>query len=151
MILDNIKNSVRYFALHPGFEPAFKFLKSPSMANLKEGKQLIDGERLFALGTASKGKGMEDTVFESHRKYIDIQFTVSGCDSIGWEEQPRLIPDAKGYDPDKDVEFYKDRPTIWVPVGSGQFAVFYPEDAHAPFATDAFIHKVIIKVALDWK
>jgi hypothetical protein len=49
------------------------------------------------------------------------------------------------------VEFYTDRPTLWIPVSSGRFAIFYPEDAHAPLGTDAFVHKIVIKVAVDWR
>jgi biofilm protein TabA len=106
---------------------------------------------LFALGMATNGKGMEKAVFETHRKYIDIQFTVSGADLIGWDEQPHCTPAPEGYNADKDVEFYTDRPKLWIPVSSGRFAIFYPEDAHAPLGTDGFVHKVVIKIALNWK
>ena len=112
---------------------------------------MIDGDCLFALGMGTEGKGQENAIFETHRKYIDIQFTVSGCDTIGWEEQARCTSDPKGSNTDKDVEFYTDRSTLWIPVSSGRFAIFYPEDAHALLGTDAFLHKVVIKVAIDWR
>ena len=127
----------------------FKFLKNHSIEQRKDGKTVIDGDCLFALGMATEGKGQENAVFETHRKYIDIQFTVSGCDIIGWDEQARCSPDPKGYNTDKDVEFYTDRPTLWIPVSSGLFAIFYPEDAHAPLGTDSFVHKIVIKVVID--
>ncbi len=151
MIFDSLTHSSRYLPLHPGFEAGFKFLKNHSIEQLKDGKNVIDGDRLFALGMATEGKGQENAVFETHRKYIDIQFTVSGCDTIGWDEQARCSPDPEGYNTDKDVEFYTDRPTLWIPVSSGRFAIFYPEDAHAPLGTDAFVHKIVIKVAVDWR
>ena len=34
-------------------------------------------------------------------------------------------------------------------VSSGAFAIFYPEDAHAPLATSGPIHKAVVKVAVD--
>lgn len=151
MIFDSLKHSRRYLPLHPGFETGFKFLKNQSIEQLKDGKNVIDGDRLFALVMATEGKGKENTVFETHRKYIDIQFTVSGCDTIGWDEQARCTPDSKGYNPDDDVEFYTERPTLWIPVSSGRFAIFFPEDAHAPLGTDAFVRKIVIKVAVDWR
>ena len=151
MILDSINNSTRYVALHPGFKTSFDFLKNHSLDQLIDGKHSIKGDRLFALSMATEGKGQDNAVFETHHKYIDIQFTVSGCDSIGWDEQANCTPDPAGYNPDNDVEFYADRPTLWIPVSSGRFAIFYPEDAHAPLGTDAFVHKIVIKVALDWK
>jgi len=33
---------------------------------------------------------------------------------------------------------------------AGSFAIFFPEDVHAPLGTDGFIHKVVIKVAVEW-
>jgi biofilm protein TabA len=33
----------------------------------------------------------------------------------------------------------------------GTFAIFFPEDAHAPMAGEGLIHKVVVKVAVDWK
>ena len=151
MIFDSLNHSRRYLPLHPGFDAGFKFLKNLSVEQLKDGKNEIDGERLFALSMATEGKGQENAVFETHRKYIDIQFTVSGCDTIGWDEQARCTPDPEGYNADKDLEVYTDRPTLWIPVSSGRFAIFYPEDAHAPLGTTAFVHKIVIKVALDWR
>ena len=151
MIFDSLKHSRRYLPLHPGFETGFKFLKNNSAEQLKDGRNEIDGDRLFAISMATEGKGQDNAAFETHRKYIDIQFTVSGCDTIGWNEQARCSPDNEGYNIDKDVEFYTDRPTLWIPVSSGRFAVFYPEDAHAPLGTDAFVHKIVIKIAVDWR
>lgn len=151
MIFDSLNHSGRYIALHPGFESGFKFLQKHSIEQLKDGKNEIDGDRLFALSMATEGKGQDKAVFETHRKYIDIQFTVSGCDTIGWDEQARCTPAPEGYNSDNDVEFYTDRPTLWIPVSSGRFAIFYPEDAHAPLGTDAFVHKIVIKVAIDWR
>lgn len=151
MILDSLNNYSRYTALHPGFAIGFKFLKNHPLEEFREGKQEIDGDRLYALGMALNGRRMERAVFETHRKYIDIQYTVSGCDSIGWDQPNNLTPDVNGYDPEKDIEFYNERPTIWIPVCNGRFAIFYPEDAHAPLGTDSFVHKVVVKIALYWK
>ena len=151
MIFDSLNNYTRYTTLHPGFTAGFEFLKNHPLEEFKEGKHDIEGDRLFALGMALNGKSMENAVFETHRKYIDVQYTVSGCDSIGWDEPQNCTPDPKGYDPERDVEFYNERPTLWIPVSSGRFAIFYPEDVHAPLGTDTFVHKVVLKIAIDWK
>jgi beta-galactosidase beta subunit len=37
-----------------------------------------------------------------------------------------------------------------VTVAPGSFGIFFPEDAHAPAAADGPIHKVVLKVAVDW-
>jgi YhcH/YjgK/YiaL family protein len=150
MILDSLNNSERYFAIHPKLKNGFEFLKNYPIAELKEGKHIIDGDRLFAIGMATEGKGKKNAAFETHRKYIDIQYTVSGSDTIGWQETSHCTPENKGYDPEKDVEFYSNRPQYWITVPAGCFAVFFSQDAHAPLGTDEYIHKVVVKVATSW-
>jgi YhcH/YjgK/YiaL family protein len=150
MILDRLENSLRYAPLHPGFETAFNFLKKSSLNEFKEGKDRLDGERLFALAMTTKGKGRRDARLESHRRYIDLQYTVAGSDFIGYEIKSTCIPDENGYDSESDIEFYSNSPTAWLPVPAGSFAIFFPEDVHAPLGTDDFIHKVVIKVAVEW-
>lgn len=151
MILDHLNSHRRYLAVHPGFEAGFEFLRHHPLADLKEGRLEIDGDRLFALGVAAVGKGRQEAAFETHRKYIDIQYTVSGCDYIGWVEKSFCTPDQRGYNSEKDIEFFSDRPRWWVPAAAGNFAVFFPEDAHAPLGADEFVHKVVVKVAVDWR
>ena len=151
MILDVLENFRRYKSIHPGFQAAFKYLRSSSMNGFKSGKETIKGELLFALAMDTKGKGRQGAKFESHRGYIDIQYTVTGCDMIGFEYESRCIADGKGYDAESDIEFYTNSPEVWLPVPAGSFAVFFPEDIHAPLGTDGAVHKVVIKVAVDWK
>ena len=110
MIFDNLNNYTRYTTLHPGLKTSFEFLINHQLDDLIDVKHTIDGEHIFALGMSTNGKGIENAVFETHRKYIDIQYTVSGSDLIGWDEQPHCTPDPDGYNTEKDVEFYTDRP-----------------------------------------
>jgi biofilm protein TabA len=38
-----------------------------------------------------------------------------------------------------------------VTIPQGSFGIFYPEDAHAPMGSDGPLHKVVVKVAVDWQ
>jgi len=49
MILDSLNNSDRYLAIHPGFKDSFEFLKNYPIEEIKEGKHIIEGDRLFAI------------------------------------------------------------------------------------------------------
>jgi biofilm protein TabA len=151
MILDHLENSLRYASVHPGFQAALNFLKSSSIQDFKDGKETIDGKRLFALAMDTKGKGRQGARLESHRRYIDLQYTVSGSDLIGYETRPACTADEKGYDSESDIEFYTNSPAVWLPVPAGSFAVFFPDDIHAPLGTDGVVHKIVVKVAVEWK
>jgi biofilm protein TabA len=146
MILDHLVNYQRYVDMHPAFAKAFEFLAEmdPEM----EGRFELDGDDLYCLVENVKPMGKENRRLEVHQKYIDIQYVVTGKDIMGWES---VEEDAPGdlYDPDKDFRLIDTPPLCWVEVPAGYFAVFYPEDAHAPLAGDKVIKKVVIKVKVQ--
>ena len=59
------------------------------------------------------------------------------------------IRDRDAYDAEKDLEFFYDRPESWVRVPQGSFAVFLPQDIHAPLATTQYVHKAVVKVKVS--
>jgi YhcH/YjgK/YiaL family protein len=66
-----------------GLEPAFEFLEQASNRELPAGKHPIDGDRFFAIVVRADSRSPETAEFEAHRKYIDIQYLVSGRETIG--------------------------------------------------------------------
>ena len=62
--------------------------------------------------------------FEAHKKYIDIQFIISGRERIGYADIATLEPDTE-YDAETDAAFYAKRENITgLVLESGMFAVF---------------------------
>ena len=49
-----------------------------------EGKYEIDGDKVYALVTSGKTKLAEEPIFEAHRKYIDLQYILSGEEDTGY-------------------------------------------------------------------
>ncbi len=145
MILDAIGEGARYSSSHPGFEPAFRFLGTKDLASLPTGRIALDGDRLYALVMDVAGKGRGAARLETHRRYIDIQYVVSGCDVMGWRSAAEPLP-GDGYDVAKDIEFHHAAPACWLEVPAGHFAVFFPADAHAPLAGSGPVRKVVVKV-----
>lgn len=148
MILDTLENANRYKALHPGFAEAVDFMQRPDLKDLEEGRHEINGDHVYALVIRKFGKKKEDGLIEIHRKYIDIQVVLGGTDEIGWKPTPLCTGPEKDYDPEADIQFFTDPPDAWVATHPGQFAVFFPEDAHMPMISPDELHKVVIKVAL---
>ena len=148
MILDTISRGGEYASLHPLFGKAMAFLAEVDLGDLAEGRHEIEGDRIYALVMTVVGKGREAARLEVHRRYIDIQVTIRGEEVIGWQALSGCAG-ADGFDADADVGFYEDVPASWVTVPAGAFAVFFPDDAHAPLAGDGEVVKVVVKVAVD--
>jgi biofilm protein TabA len=151
MVLDRIDNGERYYPLHPGFKPAFEYLKKIDLKTVPAGRQEIDGIRLFAVITRGQGKGIEKARLESHKNYIDIQCTISGTDLIGWKNISDCLSQGQGYIEEKDIEYFPGISDIWVKTPPGTFGIFFPEDVHAPMGSTEDLFKVILKVKVDWK
>ncbi|WP_147820133.1 YhcH/YjgK/YiaL family protein [Salidesulfovibrio onnuriiensis] len=145
MIIDILENAARYEALNPGFAVAFEFLRRADLGGLAEGRHDIEGD-LFAVVAHGPGRDRREAPLEVHRKYIDIQYVVSGSDEMGWKPAATCGRVSVPFDADKDVGFFTDTPDLWAPVRPGMFAIFFPWDAHQPMTGHGEIRKVIVKV-----
>lgn len=144
MIVDTLERAERYFALHPGFEEAFAFLRSGVFI---PGRFEIE-PKVFALSEETKGKGEKQARLEAHRRYIDIQYVMEGEELIGWSPLETCAKESEAYKEEKDILFFADRPSVWLPVPKGSFAIFFPEDAHAPLGGAGDVTKIVMKVAV---
>jgi len=146
---DRLDRAERYYGLHPAFQKAFAFLRQNTLPDLAPGRHDIDGDRLYCMISKGPGKKREAARLEAHRKYMDIQYIISGTDSMGWKPTAACTTPDQAYDATKDIEFFKDKPQTWTKVSAGSFAVFFPEDSHAPMVGEGEIHKAIMKVAVE--
>jgi len=151
MIFDILPNSHRYLAMHQGFDAAFAFLRRPDLKTLATDKYPIDGERIYAMVAQDPGRNKDEAQLEVHEKYIDIQMVLAGCDEMGWSPRSLCRQPAIPYNGAEDIGFFADPPAAWLPVTAGMFVVFFPEDAHLPLIGSGLIHKVVVKIATDYR
>lgn len=147
--MDQLSNAANYYQEHPDFERAFAFIKNPALETLDPGLHDIDGDRMYCLIMKEEGLPKDEAKLEAHRNMIDIHYVISGVDEIGWKPTAECGQIGGPYDEERDVVFYDDEPTGWITVPSGSFAIFYPEEAHAPMVGEALIHKAVVKIALE--
>jgi biofilm protein TabA len=146
MILDRVEQIASYISLGAHFEKAAVFIANTDLAALENGRHAIDDDRVYALVLRELGKPQANTRLEAHRRYADIQLVLEGTEKMGWISRPLCDRPDGAYDDAKDVEFFHGEPELWVTVRPGRFALFLPDDVHAPMVSDDELHKVVVKV-----
>ena len=154
MVLDTLARCDRYKPLHPAFARAFEFLTRADWADLGAGaasarRHEIDGDRMYISLDRIEGRGREGARLEAHRRYIDIQLTLDGHEEIGWKPLGNCVQPAGAFDATKDIGLFSDRPESWLSLPAGHFAIFFPDDAHAPLGGRGTVQKAIMKIALE--
>jgi len=124
------------------------FLARPDLQDLPLGRQEIGGPELYALVMRNPGRTRPEALLEVHRRYIDIQLVLAGCDEMGWRALADCHQPDGPYNAEKDYLLFRDRAESWVAVPPGHLAIFFPDDAHAPLVGSGEIHKVVVKVAV---
>jgi len=152
MIAAELREVERQAPATPGLRQAFAFLRRPDVAALPDGRHPIDGDRVFALVQRYETVAEQAPRFETHRRYVDVQYLVAGEEVIGWAPAARLAVTAP-YDAAQEACFGTVAAGAWSPVllRAGELAVLYPEDAHAPklaARAPSSVHKIVVKVAL---
>ena len=150
MIIDTCANLSTYHAVHPLFPKAFEYIHGLDFHAIESGKYEIDGDQLRAIVSSKIGMKPEESMakFECHNQHIDIQICIAGIETFGWKPRENCIDPRGEYNAEKDVLFYNDKPDMFFQLTDGQFAIFFPEDVHAPMIGDGEIKKIVIKVKL---
>lgn len=88
--------------------------------------------------------------YESHRRYVDLQYCIRGGETIDWQRTALLNPEGE-FQSDKDVQFYAPGEShATLRMTGGHYAIFFPADGHRPKQADGRnreVFKLVIKVA----
>ena len=152
MIIDSIQEFGRYAGLNPLFPKVAEFLRTTDLNSLPTGITKIQGDDLFINVQEAPAKTRKQARFETHRRMIDIQVPFDGSEEYGWAPAASL-PEA-AYDESIDMTLHdpaapktpEDVATTYFKLQPGLFAIFFPEDGHAPAITPTGLRKAIIKV-----
>ncbi|HEY2839157.1 MAG TPA: YhcH/YjgK/YiaL family protein [Pirellulales bacterium] len=149
MVLDRLDQSAAYESLNPRLSKAFAFLRTFDLLRAEPGRHEIDGDDVFALLQEYKTKPETEGIWESHRRYMDVQYVIAGVERMGYANVRSLAPRDE-YNAERDLIFH-DGEGSFVTVQAGMFTIFAPQDGHMPCLAagePALVRKVVIKVAM---
>ena len=145
MIISSFKNKRKILEYMPVLKPVFEFIKKNLRTSVKEGRYEFNGG-IYAVIQKSMPKPEKERLLETHKKYVDLQYIISGSDKIGWKFYDKTFKPVNKYDGKKDITFFKNSPDFFITVKKGEFAVFFPQDAHAPLCGKTSVKKCVFKI-----
>ena len=149
MIVDAIKNAELYYSFSPRIKQAFDWLAQTDVEALTTGRHDIDGDNLFVNVMDVELKPRQEAALEVHNRYIDIQVMRGGDEEYGWSERQDCHSPREEFNTERDVQFFLDVPQTHFTLNERQFAIFFPEDAHAPMLGSGKVRKLIFKILID--
>jgi len=167
MIADSIQNKKLYASISPGLALALDYVEKVKVADFAVQTIEVDGRQVYAMYQSYLTESAEGRQYEAHRRYIDVQYIVEGEEVIRAAELSDM-ESRSAYDTEKDIQWFmpgiakgaagsgagQDTDSGAVNVihlKAGQFAVFFPRDAHMPklaAGSPGPVKKVVVKVAV---
>ena len=146
MIIDSLDNLHKYVALNPRIQQVVEFIAQNDLESIAPGKVQMDGDDVFGNFSVLTGKKKEDAKLETHNVMLDIQIPFNTPEVMGYT--PRCLLTEAPYNAENDITFYEGLAEQYVTVHPGEFAIFLPQDGHAPCIGEGEIRKVIFKVKI---
>jgi biofilm protein TabA len=137
----------QYQANKAYWDKAFAFLNDPKLDTLKPGKYIIDGDNVYATITEAPSKTFDQSAWESHRNYIDLQYVIHGKEKIGVAPVSSATV-IKPYDASRDAANYTADGQFYIATPD-EFFLFFPGDAHRPnIKVEGYdtVKKLVIKI-----
>jgi len=149
MIYDHIRNQALYRPLHPRISRALDYINGfdPEMA---DGKVELDGENLLAIVQSYETRVPANKKMESHRRYVDLQYILSGEETLFHRQIESLVV-KEPYEEERDVQFYHDADDQSLVLRAGDFCILFQHDGHKPgcvYCQARTIRKIVFKIRL---
>ena len=138
----NVKN--------PNIGKALQWLETTDLAALPIGKQVIDGDNVFAMISSYETKTREEGRYEYHERYIDFQYLTEGKELI-YVVPSHTINETVPYSQEKDIAYgtSQEVPSL-VAIGHHTIVQLDPSDGHMPCIqlgkNRETVKKIVIKV-----
>ena len=148
MIVTNIKDAGRYKSISPAMEKAVNYIQSGAWSNIPSDKvryPIHEGEVEVMRIIYDPS---EESVWENHRNWTDIQMLVSGEEKMLFAPTSDLKVEGE-YLVEKDFQKLSGESCQSLIVTPGQLIFFFPEDGHKPgLATErkGTVDKIVFKV-----
>ncbi len=156
MIFSNI--DFKETSLAPPFKRVLQYLRENDLRESSEEEIELDGRNIYLKIQEIVPQPMTERKIESHKKYVDLQFILSGEEKMGFL---LLTKDAKVIEENVEGDLFFYQPDFsnesFLHLKSGDFVIFFPEDLHRPGcqvdcqveSSSKPVRKVVAKIHVD--
>ena len=129
--VDMLEFAFQYHANKALWDKAFAFIRDTDLEGIAPGKYSIEGDNVYVSVAEGITKAKEDTKWEAHRRYIDIQYVVRGREKMGVASY-KNAEIISSFDEIRDIGFYNVTGGKYYVAEPGTFFIFFPKDVHRP-------------------
>ncbi len=149
MIIDKIENAKFYYGLGERIKKGLEYIRNANLESMENGKYEISKDEIFISVQDYYTKPESEGKFEAHKKYIDIQYIISGEEKLGYTNISNCTK-LTDYNESDDIEFLEGKGSF-LNASKGMFLIFTPEDAHMPCISineKTYVKKAVVKAAV---
>lgn len=153
MIVIDKEHISQYLGMDVRLDAALQMIADGLVENEADGKY-EDSDRQYHSVSSYKTKAWEETRFEAHDRWIDIQYMRAGQERIDVLVSRTGLAETER-DEEADLIFYESKDVVCanqVCLKAGTLAVFYPEDVHRPticINQPESVEKIVFKIRVD--
>ena len=148
--IDKRKMAESYYKFKNRWDEAFKFLKDNDLTTLR-GTHNIDDKNVYVIASDYNSKDKSDTRYESHKRYVDIQYVAVGEEMMGKttiDQAEVAVP----YSEANDIAYYKFDGGNYYKATPQNFFIFFPGELHRPsikIDESVPIKRIVVKVLVE--
>jgi biofilm protein TabA len=148
-----VEFATQYQKNKTAWDKAFLYLSNTKLDTISAGKYYLMGDTVYVNVSENKPKAFEETKWEAHKKYIDIQYVAKGKEKMGVAPFNKAT-ELEAYNEKKDVGFYSipEPECKYYVAQPDTFLIFFPSDAHRPNIIVDGINtdkKIVIKIRVN--
>jgi YhcH/YjgK/YiaL family protein len=148
---DKREFAIAYFKNQDRWDKAFHYLKTADLHSLEVGRHEIDGDNVFALRADYMSKEKHEVPFEIHKKYVDLQYLISGIEIMSITSEINKAEIIMPYDETIDKEFLAIDESPHYVATPEKFFLFFPSDLHRTdikLFENSPVKKIVVKIKL---
>lgn len=148
----DIKTFAEHYRKHPQrWQKVFRFIHDNDLSSLPVGPQTLgDDVKINVQEYTTRVPGKE--LLEGHKKYIDLQYVVSGRELHGYAKLQSATETVNPYSEEKDIALYKVPFITYHVIGANHFTIFFPDDIHLTniqYGEKEPVRKVVFKIQVE--